>query len=95
MSSNAEEDVMPVYAGITATCARFGVSRTYLLNLRRKGVIETRSLAKKVLVKQASLLALIESLPSNAKREQEVSLARGTALSHERSIKRKRRLQAW
>jgi hypothetical protein len=76
----------PLYLGVTATAERYGLSRGTVNNLRRKGVLEWRTLANKVLIRLSSMEALLErSTPKQAP-----NLQRGTDLSHERSIRRKR-----
>lgn len=83
---------LPIYDGVTATCRRFGFSRTYFTKNIRPHV-EVKTLAKKLLVRQigpGSVLEHVESLPSDGKAEQHENLARGTALSHKRRLKKER-----
>ena len=88
-----EPKLLPVFDGVTATCARFGFSRTYFRKEVRPKV-EVRSLAKKLLIRQfgpRSVLEYVESLPGNMKGEHGENLARGTTLSHKRKLRRERR----
>ena len=53
---------LPVFDSIRGTCARFGIGSTSIYDLAGQGLIETKKFGKKVLIRQTSVLAHIESL---------------------------------
>jgi hypothetical protein len=85
---------LPIFDGIRGTCKRWGFSRGYF-HAKVRPHVETRALERKILVRQIgprSVEELIGALPEPGS-PQAPNLVRGTDLSHERSIRRKRRLR--
>jgi hypothetical protein len=53
---------LPVFDSIRGTSARLGIGSTSIYDLAGQGLIETKKLGKKVLIRQTSVLAYVESL---------------------------------
>src|SRR5690242_11916565 len=102
MSTETTEEPLPIFDGVTGTAKRFGLSRRTIQKLKADGLVEWRTLANKILIKQVgpgSMLALIESRKPPPKKEQSANLALGTRLSHElkgltRAERRRKREEA-